>query len=178
VTDTDLPLETPCTPCRSPGSQPSRSLPRWPWLHPPLPTTRWSSRLANGERIRLHGVDAPELDQPYGDQATALINRLVAGQHVDIRPTGDLSYGRTVADIIVEDGPNAGTDAGAYMVRNGYAWVESRWNLNPAAPSLQAEAQAAHRGLWAASDAIPPWVWRHQYAQPWQSYHSHTAWRR
>jgi endonuclease YncB( thermonuclease family) len=135
-------------------------------------------RLANGERIRLHGVDAPERDQPYGDQATALINRLVAGQHVDIRPTGDLSYGRTVADIIVEDGPNAGTDAGAYMVRNGYAWVELRWNLNPAAPSLQAEAQAAHRGLWAASDAIPPWVWRHQYAQPWQSYHSHTAWRR
>ena len=38
----------------------------------------------SGQRrhIRLHSVDAPELDQPYGLQARLLINSLVAGQRV------------------------------------------------------------------------------------------------
>jgi endonuclease YncB( thermonuclease family) len=43
--------------------------------------------LADGTRIRLHAIDVPELDQPYGPQAGALINSLIAGRHVDVRLT-------------------------------------------------------------------------------------------
>jgi endonuclease YncB( thermonuclease family) len=83
---------------------------------------------ATGQRvvIRLHGVDAPELDQPYGAQARLLVNSLVAGQHVDIRPTGDLSYGRTVADIVLPGG-----SVGTALVASGAAWVEQRWEPRP-----------------------------------------------
>jgi endonuclease YncB( thermonuclease family) len=115
--------------------------------------------LADGTRVRLHGVDAPELDQPYGAQSRLLINSLVAGHHVDVRPTGDLSYGRTVADIVLPDG----RDVGAVLVASGAAWVESRWNHDPAAYAAQDHAQRAHLGLWADSTAIPPWQWRNEH---------------
>jgi len=80
----------------------------------------------SGQRftIRLHGVDAPELDQPYGAQARLLINSLVAGQRVEVKRTGDLSNGRTVADIVLP----SGRDVGTTLVASGAAWVEQRWN--------------------------------------------------
>ena len=99
----------------------------------------------SGQRvpIRLHGVDAPELDQPYGPQARLLINSLIAGQHVDVRPTGDLSYGRTVADLVMPGGRNVG----ATLVASGAAWVEQRWNHDPAVYAAQGNAQ---RRIWAS----------------------------
>jgi micrococcal nuclease len=136
--------------------------------------------LADGERVRLHAIDAPELDQPYGDQARVLINRLVAGQHVDVRPTGDRSYGRMVADIGFLDCSTSvpagadrhcqARDVGTVMVSAGLAWEERRWDNNQASRLVerQAEAQAAHRGLWAGVDPVPPWTWRHQHVQSWQ----------
>ena len=83
----------------------------------------------SGQRvtIRLHGVDASELDQPYGAQARPLINSLVAGQRVEVRPTGELSYGRSVADIVLP----SGRDVSTTLVASGAAWVEQRWNHTP-----------------------------------------------
>lgn len=131
--------------------------------------------LSDGTRIRLHAIDAPELDQPYGLQAHAMINRLVAGQHVDVRPTGDSSYGRTVADLYI-----GGRSVGSEMVSAGLAWVEPRWNTDPTAPSRQSTAQAAHLGLWADNSAVPPWQWRHEHGTGGHSYgHSyapHSGW--
>ena len=116
----------------------------------------------SGQRltIRLHGVDAPELDQPYGAQARLLINSLVAGQRVEVKPTGNLSYGRTVADIVLP----SGRDVGTTLVASGAAWVEQRWNHDPAAYAAQGNAQRAHLGLWADAAAVPPWQWRAEHA--------------
>ena len=116
----------------------------------------------SGQRltIRLHGVDAPELDQPYGAQARLLINSLVAGQRVEVKPTSDLSDGRTVADIVLP----SGRDVGTTLVASGAAWVEQRWNHDPAAYAAQGNAQRAHLGLWADAAAVPPWQWRAEHA--------------
>jgi micrococcal nuclease len=114
--------------------------------------------LSGGTHVRLHGIDSPEISQPYGLQAQALMTRLVAGQHVDVRPTGDLSYGRAVADIYV-----GGRSVGAEMVSAGLAWSERRWATDPSLPTRQAAAQAAHLGLWADNAAVPPWQWRHEH---------------
>jgi micrococcal nuclease len=127
----------------------------------------------SGQRltIRLHGIDAPELDQSFGPQARLMINSLVAGHRVDVRPTGDLSYGRTVADLVLP----GGRDVGAALVASGAAWVEQRWNHNPAAYNAQATAQGAHLGLWADPAAVPPWEWRHSHAPAGYSHHFHYA---
>jgi endonuclease YncB( thermonuclease family) len=120
--------------------------------------------LSDGTRVRLHAIDAPELDQPYGEQARLLINSLVAGHHVDVRPTGDFSYRRMVADLVLPGKFNVG----AVLVTRGYAWVEARWNTDPYMPARQSIAQQTHVGLWADANPIPPWVWRHEhmYASP------------
>ena len=54
-----------------------------------------------GERpitIRLHAIDAPEMDQPFGGDARDVMVQLIVGHHVDVQPISGFSYGRTVAD--------------------------------------------------------------------------------
>jgi endonuclease YncB( thermonuclease family) len=87
-----------------------------------------------GERIRLHGIDAPELRQtcadgwPAGDAARrALVGLVAAGTpHCD-RGTTD-RYGRTVAICRVN-----GDDIGVAMVRQGFAWayITYSWRYLP-----------------------------------------------
>src|SRR5215469_6730781 len=114
----------------------------------------------SGQRlhIRLAGIDAPELDQPFGTEAQALVTRIVVGRQVDVRPTG-YSYSRVIANLVLPDGKSVGD----LLVAAGAAWVEPRWNTNPQAPSFQDAAQRAHLGLWANAEAVPPWEWRHTH---------------
>jgi endonuclease YncB( thermonuclease family) len=49
-------------------------------------------------RIRLHGIDAPERDQPYGDMATAALKYMV-GRSVYYVETDTDRYGRMVASL-------------------------------------------------------------------------------
>ena len=67
--------------------------------------------------IRLAGIDAPELDQPYGQNAKWTLIRLCKGQIVEARIEGGDPYDRTVATCRLPDG----RDLSAEMVRCGMA---------------------------------------------------------
>lgn len=71
----------------------------------------------NGTRIRLFGVDAPELDQPYGNSAKWALVRLCRGQEVRAVFDGSMSHDRTVARCYLPDG----RDLSEEMVRAGMA---------------------------------------------------------
>ena len=82
-----------------------------------------------GEQIRLHGIDAPELQQTCsdgwhaGDAARRALASLVAmGVPHCERVTTDV-YGRTVAICRVN-----GEDIGAAMVRRGLAWAYTAYS--------------------------------------------------
>jgi endonuclease YncB( thermonuclease family) len=111
-------------------------------------------------QVRLHGVDAPELDQPFGTQARTMMSALVIGRHVDLHPAGH-NHDRLVADVVLRDGRNVA----ALLVTEGAAWVDARHNTDPTAPTRQAAAQQARRGLWRDASAVPPWEWRERPAQ-------------
>jgi hypothetical protein len=51
---------------------------------------------------------------------------------VTVHPAG-LSYNRLVADLVLADGPCIGTNISAALVSAGAAWVEPRYNTDPAA---------------------------------------------
>lgn len=51
------------------------------------------------QKIRLRGVDAPELGQPRADAATRRLSELLAEAPVRIVPRAEDVYGRTVADV-------------------------------------------------------------------------------
>jgi micrococcal nuclease len=70
-----------------------------------------------GTRIRLSGIDAPEMDHPYGKSAKWALVNLCKGQEVRAVFDGELSHDRTVATCFLPDG----RDLSAEMVKAGMA---------------------------------------------------------
>lgn len=71
----------------------------------------------NRIKIRLAGIDAPELDEPWGRKAKWAMVNLCKGQTIHVALTGDTSYDRLVGTCYLPDG----TDVGAELVKAGLA---------------------------------------------------------
>ncbi|ECZ5471004.1 thermonuclease family protein [Salmonella enterica subsp. enterica serovar Oslo] len=108
-------------------------------------------------RIRLANIDAPEKKQAYGRWSTNQLKGLVAAQPVTVTYTQTDRYGRIIGRVYTTNG----IEANRFMVQSGAAWVYERYNADNALPALQREAQKMKRGLWADSQPVPPWEWRH-----------------
>ena len=74
--------------------------------------------------IRLAGIDAPELDQPYGRNAKWALLALTKGQVVRAELDGTFSYDRTVANCYLPDGRNLSLE----MVKLGLALDWTRFS--------------------------------------------------
>lgn len=123
-------------------------------------------RRPNGQtsriKIRLQGIDAPELRQTYGQAARQRLNQLCHNQQIQLplHPAKD-RYGRTLADVTCK-----GQDAGAYMVQAGFAWYYRATATDyPELVRMEAQAKRQKLGLWGTANPTPPWVWRQQNAR-------------
>lgn len=65
------------------------------------------------KKIRFAGMNAPELDEPYGKQAKWALVELCKGQEITAYPTGETSYERIVAKCYLPDG----RDLAAEMIK-------------------------------------------------------------
>jgi endonuclease YncB( thermonuclease family) len=118
-----------------------------------------------GFRIRLQGIDAPESNQtctdagnrtwPCGRAATRELVDHVAGRQLKCESSGLDRYRRVLAVCALPDG----SDVNAWLVREG--WALAYGYDSPYQP-VEAQAQAARRGIWAGS-FMPPWEWRHRH---------------
>lgn len=130
-----------------------------------------------GARIRIEGIDAPELYQtcgeagapwPCGLRAKAALEALIrespgqgtrqgAGQGtgVNCRPVDEDRYGRSVAICAV-----GGRDLGAALVREGWAVATGL-----AYGGEEREARAARAGIWSGPFEMPA-NWRAQHPRP------------
>lgn len=108
-------------------------------------------------RVRLHGVDAPERDQPQGAAAKAALSALVFSKAVDVEPVEQDRYDRLVARLWLGD-----LDVNAALVKQGAAWVYRRYAEDPAYCAYEKAARDLGRGLWAlpAEQRVAPWEWR------------------
>jgi endonuclease YncB( thermonuclease family) len=109
--------------------------------------------------IRLAGIDAPELDQPYGLEARRALVSLARDRTARVEVVDRDDYGRLIGTMRI-----GGRNVSAALVEQGAAWVYRRYNHDPQLPVLEAQAQAARRGLWGlpAWQRVPPWEWRRQ----------------
>jgi endonuclease YncB( thermonuclease family) len=123
---------------------------------------------AQSQRIRLSGIDAPELSQtcrdargrPWscGTAAHGRLSALLAQGGVTCTRRGEDRYGRMLATCAA-----AGVaDIGEAMVRAGYALNYSRYTSDYA--NAEREARAARRGLW-QGDFDNPEDWRRRHAR-------------
>ncbi|EBS0977649.1 thermonuclease family protein [Escherichia coli] len=109
-------------------------------------------------RVRLANIDAPEKKQAFGRWSANQLKALLAAQPVMVTYTQTDRYGRIIGRVFTTNG----TDASRFMVQSGAAWVYERYNADESLPALQREAQEQKRGLWADSNPVPPWEWRHK----------------
>jgi endonuclease YncB( thermonuclease family) len=107
-------------------------------------------------KIRLEGIDAPELKQPFGQASKQALSGLVFGQTVTVKPGKKDRYGRLLARVEI-----AGKDASLTMVETGMAhWYEQYAKRDTQLQSAQTQAKTASRGLWSDPKVQPPWEFR------------------
>jgi micrococcal nuclease len=106
-------------------------------------------------KIRLDGIDAPELGQPQGRQGKATLSDLEMSRRVTVQDNGKDLYQRTLGVVMV-DGKNVNLE----MIRLGYAWHYLKYSKDKALAEAEKEARAGKRGLWADRLPVPPWDWR------------------
>ena len=103
---------------------------------------------------RIWGIDAPELDQPWGRVARHSLIALVHLRNVQVRQVSK-SYNRTVVQVKRHD-----VDIALALLKMGLAWVTVEYDPPPEYIKAEAEARASKRGLWSEKKPIPPWEWR------------------
>jgi endonuclease YncB( thermonuclease family) len=112
-------------------------------------------------KIGLQHVDAPELHgQPYGPAAKRFTSDLVFGKEVHVHTEQQDRYGRWLGVVTL---PN-GLVLNQALVQAGYAWWYRQYSTDRTYGTLEAEAQAEHRGLWQDPHPLAPWTFRHQEA--------------
>ena len=116
----------------------------------------------HGQRIRLHGMDAPESAQhchradgmswACGREASFALADLIGRRPVQCVQRDLDRYGRAVAVCTVGD-----IDLSAWLVRRGYAIADRRYSLDYV--DEEDTARTSKAGIW-AGEFIPPWEWR------------------
>ena len=110
-------------------------------------------------RVRIVGMDAPELAQPYRLAAKSALAELILHKEVQVLPAGVDKYGRELAQLRY-DTSFGQLDVAETMISNGHAfsWGGAHYKAQ--------EYAAAHRvGVW--SDARyqeRPWLYRRRMA--------------
>ncbi len=123
---------------------------------------RQRMRCVGGTRVRLFGIDAPELKQKCkapggrdflcGRAAASCRLRHVSGRTVECKGTSVDRYGRLIAICFVD-----GKDLNALMVGEGWA-LAYRDHSKKYVPQENV-ARKARKGIW-AMQFVPPWEWR------------------
>lgn len=107
------------------------------------------------EKIRLYGIDAPELRQAFGKRAKLFTKSMAYGKTVSLLRMDQDRYGRTVGVITVD-----GISLNEALVTAGYAWHYRQFSRDSKLDALELEARLKRKGLWADPNPTPPWEFR------------------
>jgi endonuclease YncB( thermonuclease family) len=116
----------------------------------------------SGQRVRLEGIDAPELGQtcetalgqnwPCGRASVMALKRLIGQKQMSCEQRGQDKYRRVLAVCFVD-----GRNINEAMVRDGFAWAFVKYSNEFASAELT--ARAAKSGVWQGR-AVAPWDYR------------------
>lgn len=112
-------------------------------------------------KVRLLGIDAPEIDQSFGIESREMLKNLIEGERVIIGTRKKDRYKRVLGKIFLDD-----MDVNLMMINKGLAWHYKRYIKDQARRDLPiySEAEQIARdnriGLWSDAAFIPPWEWR------------------
>lgn len=99
--------------------------------------------IIDGVRLRLYGIDAPEMNHPWGKRAKWAVVEMTRGHRVRAELLDDVSYDRCVARCYLPDG----RDIGAELVGLGLALD---WPKFSGGCYRHLEPEGVRRKLWRA----------------------------
>jgi endonuclease YncB( thermonuclease family) len=125
--------------------------------------------------VRLAGIDAPEPDQPFGEEARSRLKEWALGRPARLEWDKVDRHGRAVGKLWVTspdmpchedaDCPK-NLDLGHALIASGLAWHFKRYESEQPEQDRASyardedEARARRTGLWSDPAAVAPWAWR------------------
>lgn len=110
-------------------------------------------------RVRLYGIDCPELSQDFGEQARAFVADFVLNRDVVVYVKNIDLYGRQVAIVYVH-----GKSLNEELVARGFAWKYISFckvkKICGKYGQLESFAKENKLGLWYSDNTVPPWQYR------------------
>jgi micrococcal nuclease len=101
-------------------------------------------------RVRLEGIDAPEIGEPFSNQARNAARVLMFDRKVQVKAADVDNYDRLVARVIVD-----GTDSSVELLRAGLACHFTRFENDAVLAQAQLDARTSGKGFWAAGAPKP-----------------------
>ena len=114
-------------------------------------------------KIRLSGIDAPELDQAFGKESKSRLTELVDGRTIEAQCSKRDRYRRWLCKLEWDS-----KDVNLNLVKDGFAWWYRYYRKDQTSEDQQtyqaAEATAKKNklGLWGDFDPVAPWDFRRQ----------------
>ena len=111
--------------------------------------------------VRLYGIDAPELAQPYGDEARRELESLVRDGDIRMEQIATDRYGRRVG-LLYRRGKGRRESINREMVKAGLAyWYQQYGGKRLGFPEAEAEARSKRRKVWREpGGGQRPWDYR------------------
>ena len=122
--------------------------------------TLWVKPLEGGRyrKLRLNGLDAPEICQTGGRAARDALSARVLQRVVTVNERHRDHYGRALVHLT-----HQGEDVGAWLVVRGHAWAY-RWRYGEGVyAGEERQARAQKKGLFADRDAEVPRDFRRRH---------------
>jgi endonuclease YncB( thermonuclease family) len=110
------------------------------------------------QKIRLVGIDSPELNQPFGREASNALRQKLAGVRVRVEGSARDQHGRLLGTLWVDE-----RNLNRELVADGWAWVFGGFSPDPDLLDAETTARKAHRGLWSDPQAKSPSDWRREH---------------
>ncbi len=106
-------------------------------------------------KVRLAGIDTPELKQEFGQESKKALEEKVLNKWVFIVGEEKDRYGRLIADIKI-----GSRWVNKELVEEGYAWHYKQYSKDRELAESELNAKKEAKGLWTADNPIPPWEYR------------------
>lgn len=112
-------------------------------------------------RVRLRGIDAPELRQSAGAESRRRLESLVGGAQVRVEFKFTDKYAQALGRVLKD-----GEDINLSQLAEGLAWFHTSLTNELGADerktyeAAEREARAARRGLWKEGAPVAPWEFR------------------
>lgn len=112
-------------------------------------------------KIRLAGIDAPELSQAFGRVSRQNLADQIAGRTVVIEWTKRDKYQRLVGKVLLN-----GRDINITQIEAGLAWHYKKYATEQSPEDrlryarAEEKARASRHGLWQDERSVPPWEYR------------------